>query len=333
MGRTAGAFSGNFAYFTLNGLVLNATIKVNCSLAFDPNTLFGLFTIVSAESKNGGILCCTSNTGSATPPEIFGCPTNVVATTTTSCNAKATWTEPTAPDCDVTSLTSSHAPGSTFPIGVTRVTYTAKNSNNLTSTCTFNVTVIDGTPPAVTSATPNVIVSTGSDCKAIATWTAPTFADNCTVASVTSSHTSGSVFPMGTTIVIYTAKDGAGNTTTSQFTVSVTDTTPPVAGNCPTDITVQAVTGCSAAATWTPPTFTDACNTVTITSSHNPGQSLLQVALPSPILPRMLWVILQSAPSMFLLRIRAFLSSRLALPIQLSQPLLRVEFDIHGRRP
>ncbi|MEJ1240808.1 HYR domain-containing protein [Chryseolinea sp. T2] len=272
-GRGAGVFSGNFAYVWLNGLVVNATIKVNCTLAFDPFTYFGLFTIVSAESKNGGTLCCTSNSGSVSPPEIFGCPQDIAISTTTGCNAKATWTEPTAPACDVVSITGSHASGATFPLGVTQVTYTAKNSANLTSTCTFKVTVTDGTPPTVTATTPDVVVNAGNDCKATATWTAPVFTDNCSGATVTSTHTSGSVFSIGATTVTYTAKDVSGNTATSQFTVTVKDTTPPVVSECPGDITVQVATGCTATATWTPPKFTDGCTAVTVTSSSKPGDT------------------------------------------------------------
>lgn len=270
-GRVSGTFAGNFITILLNGIILNATIKVDCTLQFDPSTFFGLFTIVSAESKNGGVMCCTSNTGPVTPPEIFGCPTDVAALTATNCNAQVTWTEPAAPSCDVVSFTSSHVPGSTFPIGVTRVTYTAKNSANLTSTCSFNITVTDGTPPTVVKATPDVTVNAAGDCKAAATWSAPQFADNCTLASVSSSHSSGSLFPLGVTPVTYTARDEAGNTKTFQFKVTVKDTTPPVVASCPADITVQTATGCSTAATWTPPTFTDACSSVSVTASHSPG--------------------------------------------------------------
>jgi gliding motility-associated-like protein len=270
-GRSAGSFAGNFAYFTLNGLVLNATIRVNCSLAFDPFTYFGLFTIVSAESKNGGVLCCSSNSGSVTPPEIFDCPGNVIVSTSTGCNAKATWTEPSAPSCDVVSLTSSHAPGSSFPVGVTQVTYTARNSANLTSTCSFTVTVTDTTRPTVRTATPDVVLNAGNDCTAVATWTAPQFTDNCSVASIVSTHTSGSVFAIGNTTVTYTAKDASGNLTNSKFTVTVKDITPPEVTGCPADITVQTTSGCTTTASWTPPKFTDACNTVAVTTSHNPG--------------------------------------------------------------
>lgn len=270
--QSGGNFAGNRVYLWLGGVVLNAMINTTCAaFQFDPSINHGLFTIVSASSRNGGTMCCTSNNGSGTPPEIYGCPSNVLVSASSNCNATATWTPPTAPDCDVVSLTTSHAPGSTFPLGTTQVTYTAKNTGNLTSTCTFNVTVRDVTSPTVRTATPNVTVNAGINCTAPATWTAPQFTDNCSVSTVTSTHTSGAVFPLGVTNVIYTARDAAGNSVTSSFTVTVKDATPPVVSGCPADVTVQAATGCSATASWTPPGFTDACTAVTVTSSHMPG--------------------------------------------------------------
>lgn len=274
-GESNGNFAGNNLYlYLVPSISPNAVIKTNCSLNLDPATFYGLFTIVSAESRTGGLMCCTTNTGSLTAPEIFGCPGNIALNTGTSCNAVADWTPPTAPDCDVVSFTSSHSPGSTFPVGVTDVTYTATSTNGQTSTCTFKVTVTDHTLPTVITPTPNITINAGSDCKGVASWTAPSFSDNCGVSSVTSTHTSGSSFALGTTTVRYTASDAAGNKVTSSFTVTVKDATPPTVTNCPADIMVEAASGCSATASWTAPTFNDACSAVTVTSSHTPGVTL-----------------------------------------------------------
>lgn len=275
VGRSNGNFSGDYIYVMIGGIVLNASIRVTCGGEFDPFRYYGLFTMVSAVSKGGGNVCCSSNSGASVPPDIYDCPNDVKVSTLSGCNAVATWTPPTAPGCDVASLTSTHTPGSIFPLGTTKVTYTARGTNNLTTTCAFNVTVTDATPPVVAKVTADLNLIAGSDCKATATWVAPQFSDNCSVVSVTSSHNSGSVFMMGTTTVTYTAKDAAGNTTTSQFKVSVKDGTPPVVSNCPADIVVQAATGCSATATWTPPAFSDACSIVTVTSSHVPGATFV----------------------------------------------------------
>jgi GEVED domain/HYR domain/SprB repeat len=65
---------------------------------------------------------------------------------------------------------------------------------------------------------------------AIATWTPPTATDNCTASpTITSTNTSGQSFPIGNTVVTYTAKDAANNAATCSFTVSVTKQ---VVGSC-----------------------------------------------------------------------------------------------------
>src|SRR5690606_22658722 len=114
------------------------------------------------------------------------------------------------------------------------------------------------------------LTTDASSCGAVVTWTAPTASDNCSV-SLSSSHNSGDVFPLGTTTVTYTATDGAGNTATCSFDVTVVDTEVPVIANCPTDITVSTdASSCDAVVTWTAPTASDNCS-VSLSSSHNSG--------------------------------------------------------------
>jgi hypothetical protein len=56
---------------------------------------------------------------------------------------------------------------------------------------------------------------------AIATWTAPTATDNCSTTSISSTYKSGTAFPIGTTVVTYTAADTKLNKSTCSFTVKV----------------------------------------------------------------------------------------------------------------
>ena len=72
---------------------------------------------------------------------------------------------------------------------------------------------------------------------------------------------SGSVFPIGTTTNTFVTTDGAGNTATCSFDVTVNDVEPPVI-TCPADITVNNDPGvCEANVTVPAPTFTDNCAT------------------------------------------------------------------------
>ena len=75
-------------------------------------------------------------------PTIAGCPSNITQSTNGS-SANVSWTPPTASDncTNSPSLTSTHQPGSSFPIGSTTVIYTAMDNAGNSSNCSFTVTV------------------------------------------------------------------------------------------------------------------------------------------------------------------------------------------------
>jgi hypothetical protein len=178
-------------------------------------------------------------------------------------------------------VTSTHAPGSSFPVGVTTVTYTFTDTKNNVTTCSFTVTVHDNTKPLVSGCPGNIVVQTdpgNPSCSQTATWIEPTATDNCGGSvTTTSTHTPGSTFPVGSTQVVYTFKDAVNNASYCVFYVTVVDNTPPVITSpCPSDITVftgPGNTSCRQYATWTPPTGTDNCGMVTRTSNQQPGAS------------------------------------------------------------
>ncbi|HTE29055.1 MAG TPA: HYR domain-containing protein [Chryseolinea sp.] len=269
--ESGGKFSGTDVYIWIGGS-FHHNIPITCGgLSFDPTTNYGWFTIVSAESKDGGTLCCSTNNGANNPPTIFGCPTDIQVVAGSTCSMPVSWIEPQTDQCAI--FTSTHSPGTVFSPGTVTVTYTATNSNNKSSTCSFNVTVIDTTKPVLVSGPAPITLNADASCMAVATWTAPTFSDNCTSTPlITSTRVSGSSFILGKTDVTYTAKDVAGNTTQYTFSVTVKDVIPPTVTNCPADVVLTVTGNCKAKASWTPPTFTDACpGMVNVTPSHNPG--------------------------------------------------------------
>lgn len=96
----------------------------------------------------------------------------------------------------------------------------------------ITVTVEDLIDPTITC--PSMIIACEGD---IVTFTEPTGADNCsaTVAQTdVTGLTSGMVFPVGTTILEYTATDGSGNTATCSFEVQVTSIDVSVTNSEPT---------------------------------------------------------------------------------------------------
>ncbi|HYC86744.1 MAG TPA: HYR domain-containing protein [Chryseosolibacter sp.] len=208
-----------------------------------------------------------------TGPQLSSCPSNITVSADASCEATATWTPPTAQDNCIVNLSTTHNPGSVFPLGVTTVTYTATDIGGNTATCSFDVTVEDVTIPVISGCPSAIQVSTGGACSASVSWTPPSASDNCDApVTLTSNYQPGDEFPIGTTAVTYTATDTAGNTQTCTFDVTVIDETPPVISGCPSPITVSVGSGCAAVVNWDPPSATDNCDQpVTITGTHAPG--------------------------------------------------------------
>src|SRR6185369_10391070 len=105
----------------------------------------------------------------------------------------------------LTNLVCIPASGSSFPIGTTTVTCTAKDSQGHTASCTFKVTVTpDHTPPACP---PNSLSITGCPPRVPNFATNGLITDNCTPVgqiSVVQNPSAGSVLPSGQTVVTVT---------------------------------------------------------------------------------------------------------------------------------
>jgi hypothetical protein len=146
---------------------------------------------------------------------------------------------------------------------------------------TVSVQIVDTTAPSIT-APPNVSVNTGpgaSSCGVVisdATLGTAMASDGCS-ASVTVTRTgvpAGNNFPVGTTIVTYTADDGHGHTASAQQVVTVTDNTPPVI-SVPANINVNApANSCSVNVNPGTATATDNCPGVTVTGTRSDSQPL-----------------------------------------------------------
>jgi len=104
-----------------------------------------------------------------------------------------------------------------------------------------------------------------------------TATDDCVLASLThdfaaapsNTTLSGAVLPAGNTLVIWTAKDEAGNTSTCETLISVREPDAPIV-TCPDDISVAADAGICGAAVLFSATATDNC-TLTPNIASNPA--------------------------------------------------------------
>ncbi len=159
---------------------------------------------------------------------ISNCPGNITVYSNegnpASCAQTATWTVPAAVDDCGTALSpssQSHAPGATFNIGTTPVTYTFTDAVGNTATCSFNVTIIDNTLPTITCPAPVTVNNDPGQCSAVVSYTV-TGSDNCSYTlAQTGGIASGSVFPFGTTTNSWKVTDASNNIATCTFTVTV----------------------------------------------------------------------------------------------------------------
>jgi hypothetical protein len=127
-------------------------------------------------------------------------------------------------------VTQSPAAGTPVGLGTHTITLSANDgsSNNggagNTTTVTTTLTVADQTDPVISCPTDiEVFLPANSpDTSMVVNYPAATATDNCTSSpTVTYSHASGSVFPVGTTTVTVTATDAAGNDSTCTFNIHV----------------------------------------------------------------------------------------------------------------
>ncbi|RYY39493.1 MAG: HYR domain-containing protein [Chitinophagaceae bacterium] len=105
-------------------------------------------------------------------------------------------------------------------------TWTATDAAGNSSTAAQVITVQDTAAPSL--AVSNITVENNAgECGAVVAFAA-TASDNCGDVSLSYSQQPGTFFPVGTTVVSVTATDACGNSTNSNFSITVTDTERPV---------------------------------------------------------------------------------------------------------
>ncbi len=247
-------------------------------------------TYTAKDAANNQATCSFTVTITDNISPTITCPANISQNVVSGCSRSIVVTDPTYSDnCAVTTLTwattgattlSSGATGinvlgtQTFNVGVTTVTYTAKDAANNQATCSFTVTVIDNILPTITCPS-NIVRAAGAACTASVTPSNPTTGDNCAVTTLTwaiTGVTTGSsaatginnlgatVFNKGVSTVTYTVKDAANNQATCSFTVTINDSTAPSFTSCPSTINATSVAGsCNVSVSTPNPTVTDNC--------------------------------------------------------------------------
>jgi hypothetical protein len=127
-----------------------------------------------------------------------------------------------ADNCSAVTVTQTPVAGTSVPLGVHPITITATDGANVAQ-CITTLTVVDTTPPVILSCASDQSVFADAACQAIV----PDFrgtviaTDACSVPTISQSPTVGSAVGVGTTSVLLTASDAAGNSTTCVATLRV----------------------------------------------------------------------------------------------------------------
>lgn len=205
----------------------------------------------------------------------------------------------------------SRKPDAPFGAGVTTILWTAYSHDTPgpylnpddeeahrtgSASCTQTITVNDVVPPTITPPA-NQSASVDGSCQLVLPdfTTSATVSDNCACSAsdnsetcvdrepitITQSPAPGTLVGLGPITITLTANDGssnndgAGNTATAQFTLTVVDSTPPVI-SCPGAITVNNDAGlCSATVNPGTASATDNCDaTPTINGTRSDNQAL-----------------------------------------------------------
>jgi hypothetical protein len=256
----------------------------NCTIASVTNNAPATFPLGNttvtwtATDASGNIATCTQivTVIDTQLPTITCAPAVTVNNDPGQCTAVVSLIAPlTADNCSVASVTN-NAP-TAFPVGTTTITWTVTDGSGNTATCAQSVTVIDNELPTISCVADITVNTVPGNCGRIVNYATPTYVDNCLVAVMVQSDnsglTSGSWFPVGTTVQEYTMTDQAGNSVTCSFTVTVIDNQAPIITNCPTSMMAYSSDeNCNAVAFWGVPVATDNCPSgLTMTSNYAPG--------------------------------------------------------------
>ena len=160
-----------------------------------------------------------------TPPVII-CPADVMVEAEEGESfASVSWDPPRATDNsgnapDVVSVPAVTEQPMRFPIGTSTVTYVAHDRRGNQAECAFQVTVTDSQPPVVDQCeSPPIFLLRDRDISVV--WDEPQFSDNSGKAPlVQRSHDPGP-FPLGETLVVYTAEDESRNNSTCTLSIRV----------------------------------------------------------------------------------------------------------------
>jgi len=261
-------------------------ITVNDTSAFNdkniqPNTTY-YYTVTSIDRFHNESV--ESNIVADIPPSVT-CPGNQLLELDAACAATLPDYTGQASVQHASNISQSPAPGTLVASGIVPVTITATNDAGETASCTFEVNVVDHTPPVIAAPVGAGETATFSTDQGLCSFTPGhsldiSATDNCsssllfsytltyngvTSPIVYSSTLSGTTFNKGKTFIEWVVRDQTGNTSTINYFVEVTDQEEPVITHCPSNLNSGTDPGvCVATLNVGLPEVTDNCGSVNI---------------------------------------------------------------------
>jgi hypothetical protein len=204
-GATTGSLLVDAPTLAMNGYRYRAVYSNNCSI------VKSAAATLSVEDNIAPV------PGVPTLPEVTG-----------ECSASIASAPTATDDCGGTITGTTADPMTYTAQGTFTVLWSYDDGNGNTSTQTQTVIVDDVTAPTITAPADLTVDADAGACAAtvVALGTATT-GDNCSIATSSNDHSS-STYPIGTTIVTWTATDAVGNTQTATQSVTVVDNQAPV---------------------------------------------------------------------------------------------------------
>ncbi len=227
------------------------------------NTSSCAFSVTVADNQVPAITCPANQTVNVSVGACTAAPSYAVPVGTDNCTGATT--------TQIAGLAS----GASIPLGVSTNTFRVTDGGGNTASCTFTITVIDNQLPTITCPANVTVGNTLGLCGANVSYSTPAGTDNCTATTAQiAGLASGATFPVGVTTNTFRATDGASNSATCSWTVTVNDTQAPSWTGCPANTTVStASNSCNAVVTWAAPTAADNCAVTSSSSSVASGST------------------------------------------------------------
>jgi hypothetical protein len=207
--------------------VVDGAVLVACAPASGSTFGLGSTLVDCAATDNSGNAISGAfyvTVVDTTPPELTA-PADITSEATSAAGANVSFSATALDVADSAPVVSCvPASGSLFAFGTTAVECSATDASGNSAQDSFSVFVVDTTAPVVTPP-PDVTAEATSPLTPLDIGTAGA-TDNADVISIVSDALAD--FPVGLTVVTWTAYDAAGNSASTIQNVTVTDTTPPV---------------------------------------------------------------------------------------------------------